>query len=180
MWGMKLQLLLSAFLWNAKPASATAALSTIILLWAVLWCGIGLVMRSLSGWGLLARRFRATEPWNGESWGWQSARFRVLWSYNHNLRVGANPESLYLSANMFFLCLHPALRIPWSEIELKTGKKFFGIFEAAHLRIGRQEQVNVRIFGKLVSRLRQAAGPGWPLYQTDQVQSQQVVSQNKW
>jgi hypothetical protein len=179
---MKLHLLVGAFLWNAKAASGFSALATLILFWAVIWCGIGLVLRSVSGWGLLARRFRATEPWNGKSWGWQSARFRGFWRYNRNLRFGANPESLYLSANVFFLCFHPALRIPWSEIEVKPGKIFFGIFEVAHLRIGRQEQVNVRIFGKLVSRLREAAGQGWPLYQAGQIgyQTEQIGTYNKW
>jgi hypothetical protein len=132
-------------------------------------------MRSFSGWGLLARRFQATGPWNGESWGWQSARFRGWWNYKSSLRVGADPESLLLSANPFFLPFHPELQIPWREIEVETGKMFFGMVESANLRIGTEERVKVRFIGKLVSRLRQAAGPGWPLYQTEQIKAQ-----NSW
>ena len=140
-----------------------------------------LLIRWLSGWSLLARRFRSTEPWYGELWSWQSARFRSWCGYNNCLRVGASPESLYLAVVMPFGLFHPALLIPWHEIEVETGKACFGLYDTAQFRIGTDERVTVRIYGKLVDRIRQAAGPGWPLYQIEQIESQTAgLEQTKW
>ena len=128
-----------------------------------------------SGWALLARRFTAVEPFAGESWGWQSARFRGWCSYNNCLTVGANQEGLYLSVMTIMLpfrFFHPALMVPWREIEVETGKMFFGLYDMAQFRIGTEERVTVRIYGKLVKRVRQAAGTGWPLYAIEQMESQ--------
>ena len=126
----------------------------------------------ISGWSLLARRFRATEPWRGESWRWQSARLRGWCGYNNCLRVGANPQLLSLSVIMPFGFFHSPLQIPWNEIEVEMGKACFGLYDTAQFRIGTQERVTVRIYGKLVNRVREAAGPGWPLYRQEQIASQ--------
>jgi hypothetical protein len=125
-----------------------------------------------SGWRLLALRFRAREPFRGESWGWQSARFRWRCNYGNCLKVGANQESLYLSIALPFRLFHPALLIPWQEIEVVTGKLIFGYYDTATLRLGSQERVRVRIYGKLVGRVRKAAGTGWPLHQMEQMEGQ--------
>jgi hypothetical protein len=135
--------------------------------------GLLWIISRISGWGLLARRFRTTEEFCGERWGWQSARFRWLGGYNNCLTIGANPQGLYLSVMpiMFPLRLfHPDLLIPWQEIEVETGKMFFGLYDSAQLRIGREEQVTMKIYGKLVKRVRQAAGSGWPLYEMEQME----------
>jgi hypothetical protein len=132
---------------------------------------LAFLISKLSGWSLLAQRFRAGEPWSGESWSWQSARFRGWCNYNRCLVFGANPEALYLSPMPLFRIFSPfsaPLRIPWNEIEVETGKVLFGWGETAQLRIGIQERVTLRIYGKLVGRLRQAAGTGWPLYLAEQ------------
>ncbi len=76
---------------------------------------------------MLARRFRANEPFYGETWGWQSARFRGWCSYNNCLTVGANQEGLYLAVMLPFRLFLPPLLIPWQEIEVETGKMFFGL-----------------------------------------------------
>jgi len=34
------------------------------------------IISRLSGWNLLVRRFRVSEAFYGETWSWQSARFR--------------------------------------------------------------------------------------------------------
>ncbi len=67
---------------------------------------------------------------------------------------------------------HPSLLIPWSEIEVKTGKIFLGFYDAAWFRIGIAEPVRCRISGKLVNRVRDAAGASWPLHQIEQMESQ--------
>jgi hypothetical protein len=120
----------------------------------------------------MARRFRASEAFCGEMWSWQSARFRGWCGYNNCLTVGASQEGLYLAVELPFRLFHPALLIPWREIEVETGKMFFGFYDMAKFRIGTEERVTVNIYGKLVDRVRQAAGPGWPLYQIEQMETQ--------
>jgi len=98
---MKLQLLLAANPLNANPAVGLFLVAPILFLCsAVALVGSMILISRLSGWSLLARRFRATEPWTGELWSWQSARFRGWCGYNNCLRVGANPQSLSLSVIM--------------------------------------------------------------------------------
>lgn len=134
-------------------------------------CASFLLISRISGWSLLARRFRATEPFCGDTWGWQSARFRGWFGYNHCLTIGASQEGLYLSVMLPFRLLHPALLIPWREIEVETGK-MFGWYDTAQFRIGTEERITVKIYGKLVQQVRQAAGPGWPLYHAEQMEGQ--------
>jgi hypothetical protein len=134
-------------------------------------CAVFLTISRLGGWALLGRRFRATEPCHGESWSWQSGQFRGWCNYNHCLTVGVNPEALYLSVQIPFRLFHPALLIPWREIEVETGKAFFGLYDTARFRMGTGERVTLRIYGKLVERVRQAAGVGWPLYNIEQMEA---------
>ena len=68
-------------------------------------------------------------------------------------------------------CFHPSLLIPWREIEVETGKAFFGFYDMARFRIGTEEQITVAIYGKLVTRVREAAGVGWPLYNIEQMEA---------
>lgn len=144
----------------------------LILLYPVgLFCAVFFIISRVGGWNLLAQRFRADEPFYGESWRWQSARFRRWCNYNNCLKVGADQGSLSLSVMMPFRLFHPALLIPWQEIEVETGKMFFGYYDTATFRIGTQERVTVRIYGKLVGRVRQAAGTGWPLYHAEQIET---------
>jgi len=110
----------------------------------------------------LARRFRSADAFYGDSWAWQSGRFRGWFNYNHCLHVGATPEALYLRVQAPFQLFQPPLLIPWREIEVTTGKVFFGSYDTALLRLGSQEQVGFRVYGALVSRLRQAAASSWP------------------
>jgi hypothetical protein len=149
-----------------------AHFAAVFLLYFVgLWCAVSFVISWLSGWRLLARRFRASEAFYGETWSWQSVRFRGWCGYNNCVTVGASPEGLYLSLMLPFRLFHPALLISWREIEVETGKMFFGYYDTARFRIGTEERVTVKITGKLVDRVRKAAGPGWPLYQIDQMEA---------
>ena len=135
-------------------------------------CAVFFVVSQLGGWALMSKRFRAEGEFAGESWNWQSAQLRGWCNYNNCLTVGADQESLYLSVVLPFRLFHPALLIPWREIEVETGKVLFGFIDTAVFRIGTEERVRVRIFGKLVDRLRQAAGPGWPLFHIEELERQ--------
>jgi hypothetical protein len=128
------------------------------------FCAIFYLISGLGGWTRLARRFRTYEPFYGESWTWQSGQLRGWCNYNHCLTVGANEQSLYLAVQVPFGMFHPPLLIPWNEIDAQTGKVMFGLYDTAKLRLGSEERVTLRIYGGLVARVRQAAGPGWPGY----------------
>ena len=154
-----------------QPAAHAPSFPFPILLLPLLYFGIFYLLTQASGWSLLARRFRANGPFYGESWNWQSASLRWACNYNRCLTIGASPEAFYLSITPFFRFLSPftpPLLVPWQEIEVQTGKAFFGLYDTAVLRVGIQERVRIRIGGKLVERLRKAAGPGWPLYAQEQ------------
>jgi hypothetical protein len=157
---------------TAHPAHAESPVWPLIFVAAAIWYLFFGICR-LSGWHLLAQRFQAEQPWQGLSWKWQSARFRGWFGYNNCLVIGADSQYLSIAMARFLgLPMHPPLRIPWNEIELETKKTLFGRYEIAAMRVGLQEQVSVRIYGKMVERLRQAAGAGWPLYQQEQAEEQ--------
>jgi len=166
---------------NPQDSAAHANLEPfLLLLFAVtVFVIIHFAMSRLSGWNKLAQRFRATEPCTGESWGWQSAVFRGWIQYKHHLTFGADMHGLSISIIRIFGFFHPPLRIPWSEVQVETKKKFFGLFETADFVLGNQERVRVRIYGKLVGRLREAAGPAWPLFQSEQAPMAMTVQMGK-
>lgn len=156
--------------WIYYIPSATIVLISVLagsLLYAIFF-----VISQLGGWASLARRFKAEGPFIGERWNWQSAQFRGWCNYNNSLSIGANPNALYMAAIVPFRLFHPPLIIPWPEIEVETGKMFFGLCDTARFRIGIEERITVRVYGKLVDRLRHAAGPGWPLYYIEQLAAQ--------
>jgi len=148
-------------LWLFDSSSWETALA-VPLYFALGGCGILYLTGQLSGWALLARRFRASVPYSGEKWGWQSVMFRGWLGYNNCVTVGATPEGLYLSLQVLRI-IHPDLFIPWREIEVETGKGMFGR-DMAQFRMGTDERVTMRVYGKLIDRIRRAAGAGWPLY----------------
>jgi hypothetical protein len=134
--------------------------------------GMFFLISQISGWSRLAQRFSATEPFSGEIWRGQSARFRFYCGYNNCLTVGATQEALYLSVMIPFRIFHPPLLIPWQEIEAEKGKAFFGLYDTVIFRIGTEERITMRIQSKLANRLRQTAGHNWPLYAIEQMQAQ--------
>jgi hypothetical protein len=154
---------------HPTPAEAVPylALFTLVLVAASVFLLL-LVISRIGGWNLLARRFTTREAFYGQTWGWQSAQFRGWCNYNHCLTIGADEQHLYLAAQMILRFGHPSLLIPWHEIEVETGKCFFGFYDVAKMRVGLEERLTLRVYGAMVNRLRQAAGPGWPLYAIEQ------------
>jgi hypothetical protein len=133
---------------------------------------ITFLISRLSGWALLTKRFRTEGDFFGTTWSWQKGRFRGWCNYNNCLRVGTDTQSLYLAVNKPFGMFHSPLLIPWTEIEVQPGKILFGFGDTALLRLGREERIGLRIYGRLVDRLRQASGPAWPNYQAEQMLAQ--------
>ncbi|MDR3763828.1 MAG: hypothetical protein P4M01_06995 [Acidobacteriota bacterium] len=157
-----------------NPNNMPPALAAVLVVGWFLFVTVAVMytLSRMSGWVLLARRFAANGNFAGETWSWQSARLRGWCNYNNCLCVGADPMGLYLAVMAPFRLFHPPLYIPWTEIDAQTGKAFLGFYDTVQLRIGREEQVSVRFYGKMVDRLRQASGSGWPNYAAEQMTAQ--------
>jgi len=133
-----------------------------LLIFPFFWCAVLWLIGQLSGWSLLAQKFRLTSSFPGECWSWQSARMRWGANYGSCLTAGADATGLYLRVMIFFRAGHPPLLLPWHEISVrKRGKTVF--FRYVELSLGREEQIAFRISGRLADRIQAAAGTNWPV-----------------
>jgi len=118
-----------------------------------------------SGWALLARRFRAQEQFRGKRRWWVSGQMRWLAGYRNCLIIGANPEGLYLATLPFFSFFHPALFIPWTEIEVSDRRRFTLGSGSVRSNLGNDLRVPLtlyKLFGHIGDDLKRDAGAGWP------------------
>ncbi|HET9282967.1 MAG TPA: hypothetical protein VFR24_13495 [Candidatus Angelobacter sp.] len=125
-----------------------------------LWILVAYFIALLSGWRLLAKRFRMQGTFPGQKWHMQNARM-LLTNYGNSLTVGADETGLFVVPFILFRAWHPALFIPWTEItaQNKTALIFFKFVE---LRLGSSESVPFKISAGLAAKLQAAAGPAWP------------------
>jgi hypothetical protein len=80
----------------------------------------------LSGWFVLARRFRFGGTFDGPEWPFQSGSLNGLFGNYHNcLMIRANQEGLYLSVFPLFRFGHPPLFVPWHEITVTRTQFLF-------------------------------------------------------
>ena len=145
-----------------SPLAIPAAVVIFALFFATVWCAALFVISRVSGWALLANRFRTDSPFPGKTWGWQSARLRWGSNYNNCLTVGSDPSGLYLSLMFIFRISSPPLLIPWPEVTVWRRRQFL-FFRFVEFRLGREEQVPLLMREKLADSLRSAAGPSWPI-----------------
>lgn len=81
---------------NSPPINPATAVVVFPLFFVTLWCAIGLVLSRVSGWSLLARRFRTDSRFGGRTWKWQSARMRWSCNYNNCLTFGSGVGPVYV------------------------------------------------------------------------------------
>ncbi len=124
--------------------------------------GVPALIAKLSGWSDLAQRFRATQPFEGRTWQWKSARLRAGLNYNNCLTLGSSPEGLYLAVRLIPRFSHPALFIPWHELSV-LGERVVFFVPMVEMRLGREEQVPFRIRRVLGDEIKAAAGASWPI-----------------
>jgi len=110
---------------NLNQIPAAAVLPIFIVLYILFWAGLLVILGRLSGWILLAQRYRATEPFEGKRWYLQHAQLRWGINYSGCLTVGANPTGLYLRIWPMFRPGHPALFIPWAETKIEMKRSFW-------------------------------------------------------
>ncbi len=126
-----------------------------------LWCLVGWIMGNLSGWAKLATHFRATAPFGGTCWHFQSASMRWNTRFGNCLTVGVAPNGLYLSVVPIFRLGHPPLHIPWEQITVS--ERGFLFWRRVRLGLGRESNIPFSIGTRLASRLRTAEGDHWPV-----------------
>jgi len=80
------------------------------------WSFIVFLIAHLGGWTGLARAYPATEPPQGRSWTWTSARFGLVTSYRNSLNVTVSDTGLYLRPVFIFRVGHKPMLIPWNAI----------------------------------------------------------------
>jgi hypothetical protein len=129
-----------------------------IAAWALLSWLVGLI----SGWTVLAKRFRHDRSFYDEMWGFQSAKMRFNVHYGNCLSIGADVSGLYLAVFPIFRIGHPPLLIPWAEISVSQGDSGL-VFKKRELHLGRQEAIPFRISKSLAGKVRGAAGNAWPV-----------------
>ncbi len=147
---------------TSPPLSPAIAIVIIPLFFVTLWCAALFAVSRVSGWALLAKRFRTDSPFPGQSWGWQSAGLRWGCNYNNCLTLGSDPSGLFLSIMFLFRIGAPSLLIPWSEVIVWRRRQFL-FFRIVELRLGREQQVPLVMREKLADFLRSAAGANWPI-----------------
>src|SRR6266852_4733190 len=96
--------------------SSATAIVIVPLFVLTVWCTALFVIGRVSGWALLANRFRTDSRFPGQIWTWQSARMRWGCNYNNCLTLGSDPSGLYLSIMLLFRIGSPSLLIPWPEV----------------------------------------------------------------
>lgn len=97
----------------------------VIVGYVLFWCGLMVVIGRVSGWVLLAQKYRTDLAFDGPLWHFQQAQMRWRCNYGGVLTVGANPAGLYLKPLFFFRPGHAPLFIPWSETQIEMKRSFW-------------------------------------------------------
>ena len=118
------------------------------------------ILSYTSGWRSLAKDHWLGSGFDGVIWKWQSGEMRWT-NFNHCLKLGASATGIYLGVMPPFHFFSPPLLIPWNEVSVSRGRRFF--FQSVKLELGREFTIALWIRPKLVARLQQAAGTHWPV-----------------
>jgi len=131
-----------------------------ILLFICFWLALNYLISFFTGWLALAEIYRATQPFEGERWHFQSAKFRFTSGYKHVLTIGSNKEGLFLSVFFLFRVGHAPLFIPWQDISVRPAK--FLWFRMFQFEFRQVPSIKVRLREKLGEKIQAAAGQFWP------------------
>ena len=127
---------------------------------ASLWLLILVILSYTSGWRALAKLYRLESSFDGAVWRWQSGEMRWT-NFNHCLKVGASASGLYLALIPPFSFRTPPLLIPWNEVAVSRGRRFF--LRMVRIDLGHELKIALWISPKLADRLQQAAVGHWPV-----------------
>ena len=85
---------------------------------AGMWCLVLRLLSWMSGWTRLASQFQHTRPFEGNTYGFQSARMNGV-NFNGVLVMGASKKGFYLVPILPFRLFHKPLLIPWNELQVE-------------------------------------------------------------
>ena len=89
-----------------------------------LWFVVLNFIARMSGWSNLAEHYRTSEPFQGETWSFQSAGMRYMSNYNGCLTFGANVQGMYAAGWGPFRIAATPLLVPWGELTIETKKRW--------------------------------------------------------
>ena len=95
-----------------------------LLGFVVIWSFVIVLTSRLGGWWRLAQHYRDFDSYYGRKLYWKSGNFGAA-SYGGILTFGANYQGLYLAVNFLFSMGHPALFIPWNDIQAEERQRLF-------------------------------------------------------
>ena len=122
---------------------------TFVLFGVGIWFAITLLLSYVSGWALLARFYRAAQPFAGRYERVRASQMGPLGPFGgarNALYVGIDPQGLHLRMFILFRLNCRDLFMPWAEISVTRGRSFFLDFVEFHFR--QAPRIRVRIFGK--------------------------------
>jgi hypothetical protein len=89
---------------------------------AAFWCFMCLMFSFISGWRVLAERYKAAESTHGRAFFMKSGKVGQI-SYRSCLNVCVSDEGMFLSVFPLFRLGHSPLFIPWIAISSREDKK---------------------------------------------------------
>jgi hypothetical protein len=125
-----------------------------------IWLFVTFLISYTTGWAILARVYRATEPFEGERWTpfhAQLGNFGPLGSFGNSLNIGANREGLSLSVFILFRVNCPTLFIPWEEVFIES-RRFVG-YRYKEFRFRETPSIPLRVSESLGEKIA-AFAPG--------------------
>ena len=137
---------------------------TFVLFGVGIWFAITLLLSYVSGWALLARFYRAAQPFAGRYERVRASQMGPLGPFGgarNALYIGIDPQGLHLRMFILFRLNCRDLFMPWAEISVTRGRSFFLDFVEFHFR--QAPRIRVRIFGKAGDVIKALAGPAWPV-----------------
>jgi len=132
--------------------STPRGLTILAVLFVPLWCATCFYVSWVSGWLVLARRFRTQSEAPGEVRTTGSILFMRFWShYGSVVRLIGQQDAMYASVFFLFRIGHPPLRIPWDEIRFDRTRFFFRTY--CVLTLGNEEKIPMRISVRMARNL---------------------------
>ena len=133
----------------------------VLLLVAALWVALGFGLARFGGWSTLATYYRGALPDHGLHWHFISARLGPV-GYRQCLMLGADSRGLRLSMLLPLPFSHPALFIPWAEID-KLAPCRHALQPMVRLQVRRAPSIAIDLPRQLaIDVLRQAYGRTLP------------------
>jgi hypothetical protein len=128
----------------------------LLVAFAAFWTALLLVLSRVSGWGQLARSYRAEGALLGTSWGFQSCVLRYSMGYNNCLRVAVNEEGMHIAVPFPLRPGHPPLFLPWEDLSARPCRWLFE--RMVEFRACREPAIPVRIPERLIQKIQAAMG----------------------